>query len=69
VLRGSCSELARRRLSFSPQALFAPSPHFSRSNVATVKSSEQTGNLKEALSRYIAYQEEIDRVRRKSSRP
>lgn len=33
--------------------------------VATVRSSERTGNLKEALSRYIAYQEELDKVRRK----
>jgi len=32
---------------------------------ATVKSSERTGNLKEALSRYIAYQEELDKVRKK----
>jgi general secretion pathway protein F len=33
--------------------------------VATVKSSERTGNLKDALSRYIAYQEELDKVRKK----
>jgi len=33
--------------------------------VATVKSSERTGNLSEALSRYIAYQEELDKVRKK----
>jgi general secretion pathway protein F len=33
--------------------------------VATLKSSERTGNLKEALSRYIAYQDELDKVRRK----
>jgi general secretion pathway protein F len=33
--------------------------------VATIKSSERTGNLKEALSRHIAYQEELDKVRRK----
>ncbi len=33
--------------------------------VATLRSSERTGNLKEALGRYIAYQEELDKVRRK----
>jgi general secretion pathway protein F len=32
---------------------------------ATIASSERTGNLKEALARYIAYQEELDRVRKK----
>lgn len=32
---------------------------------ATIASSERTGNLKEALTRYIAYQEELDRVRKK----
>src|ERR1700704_3008059 len=54
----------REGLSFS-QALSRLPQHFSPLYIATVKSSEQTGNLKEALSRYIAYQEEIDRVRRK----
>lgn len=33
--------------------------------MATIASSERTGNLKEALGRYIAYQEELDRVRKK----
>ncbi|MFY9316397.1 MAG: type II secretion system F family protein [Burkholderiales bacterium] len=33
--------------------------------VATIRSSERTGNLNEALRRYIAYQEELDKVRRK----
>lgn len=33
--------------------------------VATIRSSERTGSLKEALTRYIAYQEELDRVKRK----
>jgi general secretion pathway protein F len=54
----------REGLSFS-QALLRLPQHFSPLYIATVKSSEQTGNLKEALSRYIAYQEEIDRVRKK----
>src|SRR3954464_13978461 len=39
--------------------------HFSPLYVATIKASERTGNVKEALSRYIAYQEELDRVRKK----
>lgn len=38
---------------------------FSALYVATVRSSERTGDLKEALSRYVAYREEIDRVRKK----
>jgi general secretion pathway protein F len=54
----------REGLSFS-QALSRLPQYFSPLYIATVKSSEQTGNLKEALSRYIAYQEEIDRVRKK----
>jgi general secretion pathway protein F len=33
--------------------------------VATIKAAERTGNVKEALGRYISYQEEIDRVRKK----
>src|SRR3954464_8394741 len=39
--------------------------HFSPLYVATIKASERTGDVKEALSRYIAYQEEFDRVRKK----
>lgn len=33
--------------------------------LATVRSSERTGDLKEALARYVAYQEELDKVRKK----
>ncbi|HEX6690968.1 MAG TPA: type II secretion system F family protein [Burkholderiales bacterium] len=33
--------------------------------VATVKSAERTGSLREALDRYIAYQEELERVKKK----
>jgi general secretion pathway protein F len=33
--------------------------------VATVRASERTSNLGEALSRYIAYEEQVDRVRKK----
>lgn len=39
--------------------------HFPPLYVATLKASERTGNVHEALSRYIAYQEEIDRVHKK----
>jgi general secretion pathway protein F len=39
--------------------------HFPPLYVATLKAAEQTGNVGEALSRYIAYQEELDRVRKK----
>jgi len=39
--------------------------HFSPLYVATVKASERTGNVREALGRYIAYQEELDRVKKK----
>jgi len=47
------------------QSLSRLPEHFSPLYIATVRSSEQTGNVKEALSRYIAYEEEIDRVRKK----
>src|SRR5205085_3621332 len=39
--------------------------HFSSLYVATIQASERTGDGKEALSRYIAYQEELDRVKKK----
>ena len=38
---------------------------FSPLYVATIRSSERTGDVKEALARYIAYQEELDKVRKK----
>jgi general secretion pathway protein F len=47
------------------QAVAALPQHFSPLYVATIKAAERTGNVKEALGRYIAYQEEIDRVRKK----
>ena len=44
----------------------AASPwHFSPLYVATIKASERTGNIKESLGRYIAYQEELERVKKK----
>jgi len=39
--------------------------HFSPLYVATVQASERTGNVREALARYIAYQEELERVKKK----
>jgi len=54
----------REGMSFS-QSLSRLPEHFSPLYIATVRSSEQTGNLREALSRYVAFQEEIDRVRKK----
>ena len=47
------------------QAVAAFPQHFSPLYVATIKASERTGSIKEALGRYIAYQEELDRVRKK----
>jgi general secretion pathway protein F len=38
---------------------------FSQLYVATIRSSEQSGNLNEALARFIAYQEELGKVRKK----
>jgi len=57
-------EALYRGESFS-QAIGRHPEHFSALYVATVKASERTGDLKEALSRYIAYEEELDRVRKK----
>ena len=47
------------------QAVAAFPQHFSPLYVATIKASERTGNVREALGRYIAYQEELERVRKK----
>ena len=47
------------------QAVGAMPQHFSPLYVATIKAAERTGNVAEALGRYIAYQEELDRVRKK----
>jgi general secretion pathway protein F len=47
------------------QAVAALPQHFPPLYVATIKASERTGNVREALGRYIAYQEELDRVRKK----
>ena len=54
----------RRGEPFS-QAVAALPRHFSPLYVATIKAAERTGNVPEALQRYIAYQEELDRVRKK----
>src|SRR5258708_4446950 len=47
------------------KAVAALPEHFSPLYVATIKASERTGNVKEALSRFIAYQEELERVKKK----
>jgi general secretion pathway protein F len=47
------------------QALASFPQHFSPLYVATIKASERTGGMREALARYIAYQEELERVRKK----
>jgi len=47
------------------QAVAALPQHFPPLYVATIKASERTGNVREALGRYIAYQEELDRVKKK----
>jgi general secretion pathway protein F len=63
VLSGIVAAI-RRGESFS-QAVARLPQHFPPLYVATLKASEQTGNVGEALSRYIAYHEELDRVRKK----
>ena len=57
-------EAIRRGESFSQAAARFPR-HFSPLYVATLKASERTGNVREALQRYVAYQEELDRVRKR----
>jgi general secretion pathway protein F len=47
------------------QAVASLPRHFSPLYVATIKAAERTGNVPEALGRYVAYQEEIERVRKK----
>jgi len=51
-----------RSLSYALQALPAVFPPL---YVSTVRASERTGDLSEALSRYIAYQTQVDVVRKK----
>ena len=47
------------------QAVASLPRHFSPLYVATIKAAERTGDVAEALTRYIAYQEELERVRKK----
>jgi general secretion pathway protein F len=63
VLEGILARI-RRGESFSLAVSHYPQ-HFPALYVATLKASERTGDVREALSRYIAYQEELDRVRAK----
>lgn len=63
ILNGILSQLYEgRTLSY---ALDGMPEHFPALYVATVRASERTGDLKEALSRYVEYQGEMDKVRRK----
>jgi general secretion pathway protein F len=63
VLEGILASI-RRGESFS-QAVGHFPQHFPPLYVATLKASERTGDVREALSRYVAYQDELDRVRKK----
>jgi general secretion pathway protein F len=63
VLSGMLAALHRGE-SFS-QAVAGFPQHFPPLYVATIRASERTGDLREALARYIAYQEELERVRKK----
>jgi general secretion pathway protein F len=63
VLSGLLAAISRGE-PFS-QAVAGFPHHFSPLYVATVKASERTGSMREALGRYIAYQEELERVRKK----
>jgi len=47
------------------QALAGLPEVFSPLYVATVKAAERTGGIAEALARYVAYQEELERVKKK----
>ncbi|MGH8706886.1 MAG: type II secretion system F family protein, partial [Burkholderiales bacterium] len=57
-------EAIRRGEPFS-QAVAGFPQHFPPLFVATLRASERTGSIREALKRYIAYQEELDRLRKK----
>lgn len=63
VLRNLCERL-RAGLSFS-DALAAEPTVFSPLYVATVRASERTGGLHEALSRYLGYDAQLDELKRK----
>lgn len=63
VLRGVVQALAEGR-NFS-DVLEARSMHFPEVYVATVRASERTGDLSNALARYVAYQMQFDSIRKK----
>lgn len=63
VLSGMLAALFRGE-SFSQAVSHFPQ-HFSPLYVATLRASERTGDVRESLTRYISYQEELDRVRKK----
>jgi general secretion pathway protein F len=65
-IRAALSRIVRsleQGLPFS-QALRQCSGHFPALYVASIQASEKTGAIAEALARYVAYQLQVDRVRR-----
>ena len=67
--RASCDSAAARcgcsRAGRSRRPLERSPEHFPPLYVATVRASERTGDLPEALSRFVAYQTQLDVVRKK----
>lgn len=63
VLGGMLAELAQGQSLSSAMGRY--SQHFPTLYTAMVRASERTGDLKQALARYIGYREEVDRVRKK----
>jgi general secretion pathway protein F len=64
VVLAGILEAIRRGEPFS-QAVARFPQHFPALYVATLKASERTGDVREALTRWVACQEELDRVRKK----
>jgi general secretion pathway protein F len=64
VLAGILSSIARGE-SFSRAVSRFPQ-HFSPLYVATLRASERTGDVREALARFVAYQQALDLVRKKA---
>jgi general secretion pathway protein F len=63
VLGGILAELAQGQPLSSAMGHYPQ--HFPALYAALIRASERTGDLKQALARYIGYREELDRVRKK----
>lgn len=63
VLAGILAELAQGQPLSTAMGRYPQ--HFPALYTAMVRASERTGDLKQALARYIGYREELDRVRKK----